>query len=125
MDSLLSHVSVGVDDLDAAARFYDALLGAIGATRLYTLDGALAWGRKWPEFWVGLPIDDRPAGVGNGTHVGFLAESPKAVDAAFAAGLSAGGKDDGPPGPRREYGETYYAGFLRDPFGNKVEVHCL
>ncbi len=125
MDGLLSHVSLGADDLDTAGRFYDALLGAIGAKRLYSFDVALSWGRKWPEFWVCLPIDGAAPGVGNGTHVGFLAENTGQVDAAHAAGLAAGGRSDGEPGPRTEYGDTYYAAFLRDPFGNKVEVHCL
>lgn len=125
MACLLGHVSLGVDDLAASGRFYDAMLGAIGATRLYTMEQAIAWGRKWPEFWIGTPIDDQPAAVGNGTHVAFMATDRGQVDAAYAAGLAAGGTDNGAPGPRAEYGEGYYAAFLRDPFGNKVEVHCI
>jgi len=125
MQGLLSHVSLGVDDLEVAGRFYDAVLGAIGGARLYTMDEALAWGRQWPEFWVGLPIDGKPAGVGNGTHVAFMCSGPDQVRAAYAAGLTVGGSGDGEPGPRTEYGERYYAAFLRDPFGNKVEVHSM
>ena len=125
MDGLISHVSLGVDDLEAAGEFYDTLLAAIGARRLYTMDAAVAWGRKYPEFWVGLPIDGKPAGVGNGTHVPFLCDGPEQVRAAYEAGLAAGGSGDGEPGPRPEYTDGYYAAFLRDPFGNKVEVHSL
>ena len=125
MQGLLCHVSLGVDDLEAAGRFYDAFLGAIGAKRIYAFDAAIAWGRQWPEFWVSRPIDGAPAGAGNGTHVAFMCESPEQVRAAYDAGIAAGGHDDGAPGPRTEYGEGYYAAFLRDPFGNKVEVHSL
>ncbi|MDF1791009.1 MAG: VOC family protein [Thalassobaculaceae bacterium] len=125
MDGLISHVSLGVDDLETASAFYDALLTAIGARRLYTMDAAIAWGRKVPEFWVGLPIDGKPAGAGNGTHVAFLCVGPDQVRAGYAAGLAAGGSSDGAPGPRPEYTDGYYAAFLRDPFGNKVEVHSL
>lgn len=123
MTALIGHVSLGVDDLDAAGRFYDALLGAIGAPRIVTYEAALAWGRERAEFWVGTPIDGKPAGAGNGTHVAFQCEDPEQVRAAYAAGLAAGGTGDGAPGPRPEYTEDYYAAFLRDPAGNKVEVY--
>ena len=96
MACLLGHVSLGVDDLAASGRFYDAMLGAIGATRLYTMEQAIAWGRKWPEFWIGTPIDDQPAAVGNGTHVAFMATDRGQVDAAYAAGLAAGGSSASP-----------------------------
>lgn len=125
MDSILSHVSLGVDDLDVACRFYDALLEPLGARRHFSMDDAAAWGRRFPEFWIGRPHDRAPASVGNGTHVAFLAAARADVDRAYAAGLEAGGRDGGAPGERREYGDGYYAGFLRDPFGNKVEVHCI
>ena len=123
MTVLIGHVSLGVDDLDTAGRFYDALLGAIGALRIVTYEAALAWGRERAEFWVGTPIDGGPAGSGNGTHVAFICERPEQVRAAYAAGLAAGGTGDGEPGPRPEYTEDYYAAFLRDPAGNKVEVY--
>lgn len=125
MTGVIGHVSLGVDDLDAAGRFYDGLLGAIGAPRRVTLDAALAWGRDHAEFWVGTPIDGRPASVGNGTHVALLCERPEQVRAAYAAALAAGGTGDGDPGPRPEYTPDYYAAFLRDPAGNKVEVYSL
>ncbi|MCR9175866.1 MAG: VOC family protein [Alphaproteobacteria bacterium] len=123
-DSILSHVSLGVDDTEAAGRFYDAFLAPLGIARIMEAHGAIAWGRAFPEFWVGAPLDGEPASVGNGTHVSFLATSRSQVDAAHAAGLTAGGSDDGAPG-LRAYGEGYYAAFLRDPFGHRVEVHTI
>lgn len=123
-DSILSHVSLGVDDLTSAGRFYDALLAPLGVGRLMEEHGAIAWGRKFPEFWVGPPHDGKPASVGNGTHISFLATDRDQVDKAYAAGLKAGGSDDGAPG-LRPYAEGYYAAFLTDPFGHKVEVHTI
>ena len=123
-DSILSHVSLGVDDLTSAGRFYDALLAPLGVGRLMEEHGAIALGLKFPEFWVGPPHDGKPASVGNGTHISFLATDRDQVDKAYAAGLKTGGSDDGAPG-LRPYAEGYYAAFLTDPFGHKVEVHTI
>ena len=120
--SILSHVSLGTDDLDRAAAFYDAALGALGVERVIEHPGAIAWGRAYPEFWLHEPIDGERASVGNGSHVGFLAGSLEAVDAFHAAALGAGGTDEGAPGPRPIYGEPYYGCFVRDPDGNKIEA---
>ena len=120
--SILSHVSLGTDDLDRAAAFYDAALGALGVERVMEHPGAIAWGRAYPEFWLHEPIDGERASVGNGSHVGFLAGSLEAVDAFHAAALGAGGTDEGAPGPRPIYGEPYYGCFVRDPDGNKIEA---
>ena len=98
MDSLLSHVSLGVDDVAAGGRFYDALLKPLGASRIMEEGGAIAWGRKFPEFWIGVPLDGAAPAVGNGTHISFLALNRAQVDAAYASGLASGGADDGPPG---------------------------
>ncbi len=120
--SILSHVSIGVRDFDRAAAFYDRVLETVGAKRIMEHPGAVAYGRKFPEFWVQHPIDGQPAGVANGMHIGFLAPSRGAVDAFHAAGLAAGAADDGPPGPRPQYGQPYYGCFLRDPDGHKIEA---
>jgi len=125
MDTLLSHVSLGVDNVAAVAPFYDRLLKPLGASRIHEEASAIGWGRKFPEFWIGRPLDGQPATVGNGAHVSFLALDRAQVDAAYAAGIAAGGSDDGRPGPRPEYGEGYYAAFLRDPFGHKIEIHTI
>ena len=118
---MFNHVSVGVANLDKAAIFYDATLGALGYTRTFSESFGLAWGLKWPEFWATLPHDGQAASAGNGTHVAFIAPSREAVDAFHAEGLAKGGRDAGPPG-ERAYVEGYYAAFLHDPDGNKVEA---
>lgn len=122
--SLLSHVSVGSNRFEQAVAFYDAVLATLGAQQLLAHDGAVAWGRQVPEFWVHTPIDGQPATLGNGTHVGFLAASRAEVDAFHAAALAAGARDEGAPGPRPHYGEPYYGCFVRDLDGHKVEAMC-
>jgi len=120
--SVISHVSVGTDDFDKAAAFYDAVLATIGCKRILEHPGAVAWGKLFPEFWVHVPIDGKPASVGNGTHIGFLATSREAVHAFYEAALKAGATGEGAPGPRPHYGEPYYGCFVRDLDGHKIEA---
>ena len=122
--SVISHVSIGTNNFDAALAFYDAVLAPLGCKRtLQHLElGAVAYGKQFPEFWVQRPHDGERATVGNGTHLGFVAPSKSAVDAFHAAALAAGGTCDGPPGPRPHYGEPYYGCFVRDLDGNKIEA---
>lgn len=120
--SMLSHVSIGTNDFDRAVAFYDRVMPALGCGRVMEHPGAVAYGKRYPEFWVQVPIDGRPATVGNGTHVGFLAPSKAAVDAFHRAALEAGAADDGAPGPRPHYGQPYHGCFVRDPDGHKVEA---
>jgi catechol 2,3-dioxygenase-like lactoylglutathione lyase family enzyme len=119
--SVLSHISIGTNDFDRAVTFYDRVLPTIGCRRVMAHERAVAYGRAFPEFWVQAPIDGGPATVGNGTHVGFLAGSREAVDAFHAAALAEGGSDAGAPG-LRDYTADYYAAFVRDPDGNKLEA---
>ncbi len=121
-ESGLSHVSLGTNDFDRAVAFYDAALAPLGLRRLEGFPGAAAWGRRFPEFWIQVPIDGRPAAVGNGTHVAFLAPDRAAVAAFHRVALDAGGRCEGPPGPRPHYGEPYFAAFIRDLDGHKVEA---
>lgn len=121
--SILSHVSLGTRDLPRALVFYDAALAALGISRLHTIEGtAAAYGKGPAEFWIVLPRDERAASVGNGVHVGFKAETRDAVDAFHKAAMQTGGTDEGAPGPRPEYGESYYGCFVLDPDGNKIEA---
>ena len=120
--SILSHVSLGTDDLQRAATFYDAVLAPLGCRRIMEHSDAIAYGRAWPEFWINRPFDERAASVGNGTHIAFNAASRDEVDAFHKAGIAAGATDDGPPGPRPDYGAPYYGCFLRDPDGHKIEA---
>lgn len=126
---MFSHVTVGADDLEAAGRFWDAVLTPIGLVRREVEpDGgpeALSWvgpRRPFPRFYVFRPFDGAPARAGNGAMVSFIAPSRKAVEAAHRAGLAAGGTCEGAPGPRPHYAEDYYGAYLRDPAGNKL---CL
>jgi catechol 2,3-dioxygenase-like lactoylglutathione lyase family enzyme len=115
---VIDHVGFEVSDLDRAARFYDGVFFALGWRRMHTTAHALAWGVDFPQFWLTARGDPEP-GYG---HVALRATGRRAVDAAHAAGVEGGGSDDGAPGPRPRYGAAYYAGYLRDPDGLRVEI---
>lgn len=97
--SILSHVSIGANDFERAVAFYDRVLPTLGCRKVAEYPGAVAYGKRFPEFWVQAPMDGKPASAGNGTHVGFIAPSKEAVDAFHREALAAGGTDDGAPGP--------------------------
>lgn len=120
--SIMSHVSVGTNDLDRALAFYDAVLATLGGKRLIEHAEAVAYGREYPEFWVNTPYDEKTATNGNGAHFAFFAHSKSEVDAFHAAALVAGGTDDGAPGPRPQYGAPFYGCYIRDLDGNKIEA---
>jgi catechol 2,3-dioxygenase-like lactoylglutathione lyase family enzyme len=119
---MIDHVSVAVRDLEASARFYAAVLGAIGYALLETRPGTVAFGRKYAEFWINRRPDMAPIVHDSGAHVALRAAHPQAVDAFHAAALAAGGRSDGAPGLRPQHGEGYYAAFVRDPDGNRIEA---
>ena len=77
-----------------------------------------------PWFWVTKPYDGNAASVGNGTHVAFLAPSREAVRRFYDVALALGGQDEGAPGLRPQYSETYYGTYVRDPDGNKIQAVC-
>ncbi|MEE9319297.1 MAG: VOC family protein [Granulosicoccus sp.] len=121
--SIVSHVSFGTNDLDAAVAFYDTVLATLGITQVLCIDGfAVAYGKQYPEFWIQRPHDGKAATVGNGMHIGFIADNQQQVKDFHQAALIAGAQDDGAPGPRPDYGEPYYGCFIRDPDGNKIEA---
>lgn len=125
---MLHHVSVGVRDVERAMKFYDPVLKALGYKRVVNyLPGAVAYGesKHKPEFWVGLPHDQKLPNGGNGTHVAFAAKGKAAVNKFHAAALAAGGSNNGEPGPRPDYGPAYYGAFVYDLDGNKVEAVFL
>lgn len=124
-ESVLSHVSLGTNDYPAAKAFYDAVLAALQIGCMMDFPGAAGYGRKFPEFWIQAPHDGQRASVGNGVHVSFLANSIDEVRAFHAKALALGGKDDGAPGYRKEYDDKYYAAFVRDLDGNKVEAMLM
>lgn len=124
-DSILSHVSLGTNDYPRAKAFYDAVLGTLQIGCVMEFPGYAGYGRKFPEFWIQLPHDQRQASVGNGVHVAFLAQSVEEVQAFHARALALGGQDEGAPGFRKEYSDNYYAAFVRDPDGNKIEAMLM
>ena len=124
-DSILSHVSLGTNDYARAKVFYDGVLATLRIKCLMAFDGAAGYGHKFPEFWIQSPFDGGKAAAGNGTHVCFLAASMDEVKAFHAKALELGGKDDGAPGLRPEYTDNYYAAFVRDLDGNKIEAMLM
>ena len=119
---MIDHVSIAVRDLESCGRFYDAVLAALGHTRLVTRPGTIGFGKKYPEFWLNERRAMTPVDAGTGTHICFRAASTEAVDAFHAAALQAGGRSDGAPGPRPATLGAYYAAFVLDPEGNKIEA---
>ncbi|GAC1434401.1 MAG: VOC family protein [Solirubrobacteraceae bacterium] len=116
---MIDHVGFEVSDLGRAAAFYDAVFFAIGGRRIQDSSHAIAYGTVAPSVWI--VTRGRAPAPGYG-HVALRASGKAAVDAAHAAGLAHGGRDDGTPGPRPQYGSRYYAGYLRDPDGLRVEI---
>jgi catechol 2,3-dioxygenase-like lactoylglutathione lyase family enzyme len=132
---MFSYVCLGTDDLERAARFYDATLGALGLARCDTSgeagwDGWLGWGTYHDHgahevaLWLCTPFDGRRASVGNGTMVALRASSWRLVDAFHAAALAHGGGCEGTPGLRPEYNADFYAAYVRDPDGHKLAAVC-
>ena len=121
---MLDHVSIGVRDLGAARRFYDAVLSALGYSCLSDGDAALGYGREVPRFWVSLAPKPLPSDRDTGLHFCFAAKRRLDVDAFHAAALKAGGTDNGRPGLRKDYGDSYYAAFIIDPEGYRLEAFC-
>jgi len=119
---MLDHVSIAVRDLATGGRFYDAVLAALGHRRMIERRTTIGYGKNYPEFWLNERRGMTPVAPDSGTHVCLRAPSAKAVQAFHAAALAAGGLSDGEPGPRPEYTAGYYAAFVRDPDGNRIEA---
>ena len=120
----LSYVTLGTNDLAAARLFYAAVMQVLEASI-----GAEVPGQAFcchlandGKMWITRPYDGDAASAGNGVTVALSARSPASVDAAHAAGLAAGGSNEGEPGPRPQYGPDVYVGYLRDPDGNKLAL---
>ena len=123
---MLHHVSVGVRDVERAASFYDAVLGALGYKRVMEfMPYAIGYGDQHPSFWVQLPHNQQPAAAGNGVHISFIARNKNAVHRFHASALTKGGTSDGEPGPRPAYSPDYYGAFVYDLDGNKLEATVM
>ena len=119
---MIDHVSIAVRDLDACTRFYETVLTAIGLTKLRARAETVGFGKKYPEFWLNARPGMAPVAADSGAHVCLRAPSTEAIDAFHAAALAAGGSSDGAPGLRPQYNAAYYAAFIRDPEGNRIEA---
>ncbi|MCB1545219.1 MAG: VOC family protein [Rhodoblastus sp.] len=121
---MLDHVSIGVRDLARAGAFYDSILAPLGYARRYADDGSIGYGGERTAFWVGAAERPVPADPKSGLHFCFAAPTRASVDAFHAAALKAGAKDNGAPGLRKDYGPNYYAAFVIDPDGYRIEAYC-
>lgn len=122
---MLDHVSIGVRDVAASRKFYDAALKPLGYECLAPGKDSAGYGAgKAIHFWLGETEHPVKADMRSGLHFSFVAESRKAVDAFHAAAIKSGGKDNGKPGVRADYSENYYAAFVIDPDGYRIEAHC-
>ena len=121
---MLDHVSIGVADIPRSGKFYDAVLKPLDVTRLSDGDTALGYGEKSAGLWVLAVSKPVKSDMESGLHFCFQAKSRAAVDAFHAAALKAGGEDNGKPGVRKDYSPTYYAAFVIDPDGYRIEAYC-
>ncbi len=121
---MIDHVSIGVRDLATTKRFYDAVLQSLGYQCLSEGAGSLGYGREKIAFWISPAEHPVPADEKSGLHFCFTAPTRRSVDAFHAAALRAGGRDNGKPGVRADYGAGYYAAFVIDPDGYRIEAHC-
>jgi catechol 2,3-dioxygenase-like lactoylglutathione lyase family enzyme len=119
---VIDHVSLGVADLERAARFYEAVLGAVGFAKLEVRPATIGFGKRYPEFWLNHRPSMATVPTDTGVHVCVRARTTAAVDAFHRAALAAGGSDDGPPGVRPHRTGGYYAAFVRDLDGNRIEA---
>lgn len=122
---MIGYVTLGTNDLQRCAKFYDELLGELGAKRMMDEETFIAWstGPSSPAVSIIKPYDGQAATVGNGVMVALVVDSPEKVDALHKKALELGGKDEGAPGPRGDQG--FYAGYFRDLDGNKLNFFCM
>ena len=119
---MIDHISVGVSDLERSARFYERTLASLGLSRLVTRPATIGFGKAYPEFWINLCGGMPPVAPESGVHICLRARSTGDVDAFHAAALAAGGRSDGAPGLRPHDRVRYYAAFVIDPDGNRIEA---
>lgn len=122
---MIGYVTLGTNDLARGARFYDALAAEMGTPRMMEYDGFIAWGVPNGPAGIGLtkPYDGQPASVGNGVMVALEAKDRAQVDRLYDVALAHGGTCEGQPGPRGDSG--FYAGYFRDPDGNKLNAFVM
>jgi catechol 2,3-dioxygenase-like lactoylglutathione lyase family enzyme len=122
--SMINHVSIGVSDMARAKSFYDAVLNPLGYSCLSSADTSLGYGKNAVALWLGLTKSPVKADSASGLHFCFDAPTRESVEAFHNAALASGGRDNGKPGLRAEYGDNYYAAFVIDPDGYRIEAYC-
>jgi catechol 2,3-dioxygenase-like lactoylglutathione lyase family enzyme len=118
----IDHISIGVSDLERSARFYEAALAPLGLLRVVTRPATIGFGKAFPEFWINWRPGMTPVVPDSGCHICLRSKSATEVDAFYEAALKAGGESDGAPGLRPHDRVRYYAAFIRDPDGNRIEA---
>jgi catechol 2,3-dioxygenase-like lactoylglutathione lyase family enzyme len=120
---MIDHISIAVRDLKSGAVLYAALLAPLGMTKLREWpDAAIGFGKTYPEFWINKRAALDRVADDSGVHICLRAPDSAAVDAFHEAALKAGATSDGAPGLREKYHSNYYAAFIRDPDGNRIEA---
>lgn len=121
---MIGYVTIGTNDLARAAKFYDALAAEMGTARMMEFDSFIAWGTAGGGAGIAAtkPFDGNPASVGNGVMVALEAKDNDQVQRLYDIALANGGSDEGAPGPR---GDGFYAGYFRDPDGNKLNAFVM
>ncbi|WP_293341758.1 VOC family protein [Microcoleus sp. CAWBG58] len=123
---MIGYVTLGTNDLQSAAKFYDALLAEIGATRFMEMEEFIAWSVSpgLPALAVTKPFDGNKATVGNGVMIALQVDSPEKVNLVYNKAIALGAQDEGAAGPRDAL-PGFYAGYFRDLDGNKLNVFCM
>ena len=121
---MIGYVTAGSNNFEAAAAFYDALFGTLGASRAFDSDTFIAWTTKpsTPGFSIAKPYNGEAATVGNGVMIAIAMDAPEKVDVFYAKALELGGTDEGAPGARSD---NFYAAYFRDLDGNKLNAFCF
>ncbi len=121
---MLGYVTLGTNDLDRAAKFYDAIAAELGTSRMMEWPGAIAWGTPGGSAGIGItkPFNGEAATVGNGVMAALEASSQEQIHRLHEIALANGGTCEGPPGPR---GDSFYAAYFRDPDGNKLNAFMM
>ena len=121
---MIDHISIGVRDVATAKAFYDAVLEPLGYSCLSASEDSLGYGKARAAFWLYASASPVPPNPHSGLHFCFVAPTRASVDAFHRAALGHGGHDNGKPGLRADYGENYYAAFVVDPEGYRIEAYC-
>lgn len=121
---MIGYITLGTNDMEKGAAFYDALLAELGAARFMEMETFIAWSNSPDSCGLCIikPNDGNAASVGNGVMVALQAKDKDQVNAIHAKALELGATDEGAVGPR---GDNFYAGYFRDPDGNKLNIYCM